>query len=370
MIIAGARVVTPGGVLEPGWVSVSGGLIEAVGEGRPPRPADRDLGGAWLVPGFVDLHTHGGGGFSMGDSREDMAAAVAFHRRHGTTRTLVGLVTGPVERLAEAAGWIADLTAAGATPDGHVVGGYLEGPFLAAARCGAQDPRYLLAPDPGVLRRLLDAGRGTIRMMTVAPELPGAGELIGELRARGVIPALGHSDADYAAMSAGFAAGGRVLTHAFNGMRGLHHREPGPVIAGADAPDAVLEVICDGLHLDFPVVRALTRLAPGRIALITDAMAAAGMGDGEYTLGPQRVRVTGGRAVLADGDSLAGSTLTMGDAVKRAVLGAGLPITEASAYASDVPARLLGLPCGRIEPGLAAEFAVLDDGLDVVEVLA
>jgi N-acetylglucosamine-6-phosphate deacetylase len=373
VILAGARVVTLDRVIEPGWIGVEGERITGVGEGAPPAGGQvRDLGGAWLLPGFIDLHMHGGGGYSVGESPEATRRAVAFHREHGTTRTLAGFVTAPLEQLAEAVAWTAHLVAAGPTADGHIVGSYLEGPFLSRLRCGAQNPSHLRRPDTAELGALLDAGRGTVRMVTVAPELPGGLDLIRLLAARGVVPAIGHTDADYDTAAAAVAAGARVLTHAFNGMRGMHHRQPGPVGAVAREPGTVLEVINDGMHVHAAVIGLLSGLGPGRLAFITDAMAAAGAGDGTYSLGGAEVRVVGGRAELAQGGALAGSTLTMDGAVRRAVKDVGIPIWQAAAAASHVPAGVLGLRdrCGRLAAGLDADLVVMDDRLTVSGVMA
>ncbi len=369
-VLAGARVVTPDGVLAPGWVELAGHRIAAVGAGRPPEAPVRDLGGGWLLPGFVDLHVHGGHGHNFADSADDMAEGVAFHRTRGTTRTLVSLVAAPLDDLHEQLSWVAKLTERGAHPDGHVVGAHLEGPFLSHARCGAQNPAYLRGPDPSVLAGLLDAGRGCVRVVTLAPELPDALDLIADVTAAGVVAAVGHTDARYAAAADAFACGATLATHLFNGMRPVHHREPGPVLAALDAGVAC-EVINDGVHVHPAVLRLVLHAGLDRLVLVTDAIAAAGVGDGRYELGGQDVTVADGEARLANG-SLAGSTLTMDEAVRRAVTVGGLPIEVVAAAAAANPARVLGLQdrCGAIRPGLDADLVLLDDQLRVASVMA
>ncbi len=368
--LCGARVVTPTGVIDGGWAQVEAGAITAVGRGIPPCRDTIDLGGAWLLPGYIDLHMHGGGGHDATASRTDLAAAVAFHRVHGTTRTLVSLVTAPLDALAEQLGWTADRVAAGPVPQGHVVGAHLEGPFLSHARCGAQNAEHLLLPDRAAFAGLVAAARGCLRSVTIAPELPGALDLIADALAAGAIAAIGHTDATYADAKAAIDAGARLATHLFNGMRPLHHREPG-VIAAALVSDLACEVINDGIHVH-PAITALVAQTPQRLVLVTDAIDAAGVGDGEFVLGGRQVRVRGGEARLTSTGSLAGSTLTMDAALRRAVLECGLPIEVASAGASANPARVLGLGdrCGSIVPGHDADFVVLDDDLRVVRVMA
>lgn len=368
--LANARVVTPAGVLDPGWVDISGTRIAAVGAGRDDGDGvAEDLDGAWLLPGFIDIHVHGGGGADASASPAELRAAVAFHRRHGTTRTLISLVTAPVTALADQLGWVADLVAAGPGAAGHVVGAHLEGPFLSHARCGAQNPDHLLRPDRDILARLVDAGRGTLRCVTLAPELPGALDLIPDVLAAGAVAALGHTDAGYAAARRAIDAGATLATHLFNGMRPLHHREPG-VIAAALACDLACEIINDGLHVH-PAITALVARTPQRLVLVTDAIDAAGVGDGRFVLGGQAVRVHEGAARLASG-SLAGSTLTMDAAVRRAVQECALPIEVAAAAAATNPARVLGLAdqCGAITAGLDADLVVLDAELRLQRTMA
>ncbi|WP_322762447.1 N-acetylglucosamine-6-phosphate deacetylase [Frankia sp. Cr2] len=377
-VLAGARVVTCEGVLDPGWVEVEGGRITAVGSGGPPGRAGlagrtvTDLDGAWLLPGFIDLHVHGGGGHDVATSAAAMAAAVAFHRAHGTTGTLVSLVTAPVEDLAEQLSWVADLVERGPCADGHVLGAHLEGPFLAPARCGAQAPEHLLGPDRAVFARLVRAARGTLRAITVAPELPGAAEIIADAVDGGIVAAIGHTDATYDQAVAAFAAGATLTTHLFNAMPPLHHRAPGPVGAALDADAAVAcELINDGVHVHPSITRMVAR-DPRRLVLVTDAIDAAGAGDGDYILGGQAVRVRDGQARLARSGVLAGSTLTMDDALRRAVVDAGIPIEVAAAAAATNPARVLGLSatCGAIAVGLAADLVVLDVDLHLARVMA
>ncbi|HEX4661326.1 MAG TPA: N-acetylglucosamine-6-phosphate deacetylase [Streptosporangiaceae bacterium] len=370
-LLAGARVVTPGGVIEGGWVQTEAGVITAMSPGpRPPGEAV-DLAGAWLLPGYIDLHVHGGGGHDASASPADLAAAVAFHRQHGTTRTLVSLVAAPLEALAEQLAWIADRVAIGPTAQGHVLGAHLEGPFLSAARCGAQNPGHLLRPDTAAFARLAAAARGTLRSITIAPELPGALDLIAAARAAGAVAAVGHTDATYAQARVGLDAGLRLATHLFNGMRPVHHREPGVVVAVLEGRIA-FEIINDGIHVHPALIRLLAREEPEQLLLVTDAISAAGTGDGEFLLGGLQAVARDGAARLAATGTLAGSTLTMDAAVRRAVVECGLPIEVASAAASANPARVLGIGdrCGAIAVGHDADLVVLDDELRLLRVMA
>lgn len=369
-VLTGARVVTPSGVDEHGWVQVADTRIVAVGAGNAPRGQARQLPGGWLLPGFVDLHVHGGGGHDVAASPEDMAAAVAFHRRRGTTATLVSLVAAPMQQLCAQLSWAADLAEAGPQPEGHVLGAHLEGPFLAHARCGAQNPEYLRAPDRAELAELIDAGRGYLRCVTVAPELPGALELIDDLVAAGIVAAVGHTDATYAQAAQAFQRGASLATHLGNGMRPIHHREPGPVFAALDS-DAACEIINDGLHVHAAMIRAVQSRGADRLVLVTDAIDAAGAGAGRYSLGGQDVVVTAGQARLAGSGALAGSTLTMDVALRRATTD-GLAVTAAAAAAASTPARVLGEHerRGAVAAGLAADLVWLDEDHHLRAVMA
>jgi N-acetylglucosamine-6-phosphate deacetylase len=365
MIVDG-RVVTPVGAVD-GRVRVEDGRIAAI-----ERTAGAG-GAGWILPGFVDIHNHGGGGhtFTAGDPGAARSAA-AFHLRHGTTTLLASLVSAPHELTRAAVAAYAPLVAAG-----ELAGVHLEGPYLAPARCGAQHQAHLRAPSAAELAELIDLGG--VRMVTLAPELPGALDAIALLAGRGVVAAVGHTDATYEQARAAVAAGATVATHLCNGMRPVHHREPGPVVALLDAEGVVCELIADGVHLHDGMLSFAARVAgPDRVALVTDAIAAAGMPDGRYELGGRAVVVSGGVARLATAGSpgaaapgaLAGSTLTMDAAVRRAV-GAGVPLVDAARMAATTPARVIGLGdrVGAIAPGLRADLVVLDEHLGVVRVM-
>jgi N-acetylglucosamine-6-phosphate deacetylase len=387
-VLSGGRVVTPEGVLSPGWIRLAGSRIDAVGPGEPPGPTRlplTDLGGAWVLPGFVDLHVHGGGGASFTEgTAEDARRAAEFHRRNGSTTMLASLVTAPLADLEARAAMLAGLAA-----EGVIAGLHLEGPFLAAARCGAQDPRHMIAPDVAAFASLHAAAAGQLRVITLAPELPGATDLITAAVQAGVIAAVGHTDATADVTSAAVDAGASHATHLFNGMRPLHHREPGPVGALLDRDEVSCEVIADGVHLHDTAIRLVARAAgPGRLVLITDAMAAAGMPDGRYRLGSMWVDVAGGEARLAAdagpgagarpgagagprvSGAIAGSTATMASVVRHAVA-AGLPVTDVAAAASTNPARVLGLAgrTGALRPGLDADLVVCDEALGLRAVM-
>ena len=368
-LITGGRVATPDGVLDPGWVLVRDGVISAIGEDEPPSApgaAVTDASGSWVVPGFVDIHCHGGGGaaFTSADP-EHVRQAVDAHTAHGTTTMLASLVTRPVPELVEQVAALADLVR-----DGVVAGIHLEGPFLSAARCGAHDPAILRPPDPVSVEALLSAGRGAIRMVTIAPELEGAVPAVKRLVDAGVIAAIGHTDALAEDVVPAVDAGATVATHLFNGMRPLHHREPGPIGALLDDERVTVELICDLVHLHPTAVRLAARHAGlKRTVLITDAIAAAGVGDGVYDVGGLEVRVVDGVPTLAGGASLAGSTLTMDMAFRNAVNSCGLSLVEAAYATSTRGAELLGLDTGKLQPGCAADIVVLDAELKPRDVM-
>lgn len=374
-LIHSALLVLEQGV-EEGWVLFHGARIADTGRGSPPPGAMApdaevdvvDAAGRLVTPGFIDLHCHGGGGSAFADGAEGIRRALAAHRAHGTTRSVLSLSTAPLADLEYQVDVVAQVTAT----DTLVLGSHLEGPFLAPGHRGAHDPSLLRTPEAPSVARLIEAGRGTIRQVTMAPELPGAAAATRQLLEHGIAVAVGHTDADYDTAAAAFAGGASLLTHTFNGMSGIHHRSPGPVMAALRASHVVLEIINDGVHVHPEVVRLVFDAAPGRVALVTDAMAGAGAGDGSYDLGGRRVVVRRGVASLEDGTSLAGSTLTLDAALRNAVLHAGLPVETAVAALTVVPARAIGRShdLGRLAPGYAADAVMLDDELAVVAVWA
>jgi N-acetylglucosamine-6-phosphate deacetylase len=372
-MLTGARVVLPAGVCDGGLVAVEGRTITAAGraDGPPPPAAGadvRDLTGHWVLPGFVDMHVHGGGGasFSAGTAEEALKV-VGTHRRHGTTTMVASTVTGDLGDLDRQAGALSELV-----EQGDLAGLHFEGPFISPHRCGAHDPALLRDPDPAEVRKLLDAARGTARMMTLAPELPGGLESVRLLTEHGVAAAVGHTDSGYDATREAVDAGARVATHLFNAMPPLGHRAPGPVTALLEDERVTVELINDGVHLH-PAVLALAFRSAGadRVAFITDAMGAAGMGDGSYPLGPMQVQVRDGVARLVEGGSIAGSTLTLDRAYRRAVTVDGLAPQDAVRALCTTPARVLGLEerVGSLAVGKDADLVVLDADLAVVGVM-
>ncbi|MFD9892574.1 N-acetylglucosamine-6-phosphate deacetylase [Amycolatopsis sp. NPDC059027] len=367
-MITGGRVAAPDRVLDDGWLAVSDGRIAGVGSGTPPEGPAVDVAGALVVPGFIDTHCHGGGGASFSTlTPDEVHTAVQAHRRHGTTTMLASLVSDHVDILREQIAVLRELV-----EQGDVAGIHLEGPFISKARCGAHDPMALLEPDTGTVDKLLRAGQGAIRMVTLAPELHGGIKAVRQLAESGVIAAIGHTDGVEEQLLPAIEAGATVATHLFNGMRPLHHREPGPVGVLLDDERITIELICDLVHLHPTVVHlAATHAGRDRTVLITDAMSATDAADGRYTLGRLEVDVHDGVATLADNGSLAGSTLTMDNAFRNLVLGAKLHILDAVRATSERPAELLGIAnrTGSLRTGFAADVVVLDDDLRPLKVL-
>lgn len=408
-LVQGSSVVDDGVVVTSGGrVTFAGSVTDAVRAGLgtaveqvPPAPE------SYLLPGLVDLHNHGGGGVSFPDvtSADEAMVGVLEHRSHGTTTLLASLVTAQPETLRTRAAVLAELAEAG-----EIEGIHAEGPFLSHRRRGAHNPADLQEGSVGLVRELTRAARGHLRTMTIAPEVPGVsgpGGVAQALVEAGVIPSLGHTDAtteqaealiEQVTAALGDKKGPMTATHLFNGMRPLHHRAPGPIaacLAAAARGDMVVELIGDGVHLDPATVRSVFDLVgPEHVLLVTDAMAAAGVADGRYELGPMSVQVTAGvaRIVPAVSDAqvtgvtgtsdtegatategegaIAGGTAHLIDVVRCAVAG-GVPLTDAVRSATEVPAGVLGLTgeVGCLQPGARADVLVTDADLRPLRVL-
>ncbi|UVI35883.1 N-acetylglucosamine-6-phosphate deacetylase [Brevibacterium spongiae] len=346
------------------WIAFGGGVVTARGRGDGWKDVAAsatveviDGDGGYVAPAFVDIHCHGAGGASAEDGAEEIETILAVHRAHGTRALALSYVSDTIDGLCRSLRVGAQLVR---NLEG-VIGLHAEGPFLSPDFKGAHAPEVLTAPTRAAVEAILDAADGTLAQITIAPELPGALDAIARFTSTGVRVAIGHTAADYELTATAFDAGASILTHAFNAMPGIHHRAPGPVIAAAENDQVTVELINDGVHVAAPVTRMLHELVPGRIALITDAMAATGMNDGQYMLGslPVTVEDSVARLTASDGSvgSIAGSTLTMDAAVRRAVTEVGLSPIDAVQAAGLVPLRALGqAPGGQSEarrPGSA-----------------
>jgi len=373
LLISGATVVAADGQWSPGWLVAAGGRIQALGPGDAPggvRAEVTALGtvvdgrGCRLLPGFIDVHVHGGGGADVMDADADGLRRMArFHATHGVTALLPTTWSAPPAALEAAVGAIAG--AAGPVEGGTtIVGAHLEGPWINPARAGAQDPAGIRPPDAAEARRLLDLGRGSVRLVALAPEMPGSGDVIGECRERGVVVAAGHTEADWDEMTAAVAAGVRHVTHTFNAMAGLRHRDPGTVGAALAFPELRCELIADGHHVHPGAMAVLARAkGPGGVVLISDAVRAAGLPDGEVDLGGRTAQQCCGAVRLPDG-RLAGSVLTLDVALRNFAAATGWSWPDLARAAAGNAADALGLGTkGRLAAGLDADLVLLaDDG--------
>ncbi|MBK3580101.1 N-acetylglucosamine-6-phosphate deacetylase [Streptomyces sp. MBT65] len=365
LILSGATVVLPTGTVQDGRVIVDGTRIAGA---APDNAQVLDVTGFTLVPGFVDIHNHGGGGASFTSGTvEDVLKGIHTHRRHGTTTLVASTVTGDMDFLAHRAGLLSELA-----EQGDLAGIHFEGPFISPCRKGAHSESLLRDPDPADVRKLVDAARGQARMVTLATELPGGLDSVRLLAEHGVIAAIGHTDASYEQTVEAIDAGATVATHLFNAMPPLGHRDPGPIAALLEDERITVELINDGTHLHPAALElAFHHARADRVAFITDAMDAAGFGDGRYMLGPLEVEVSEGVARLVEGGSIAGSTLTLDRAFKRAVTIDRLPVEDVVTAISANPARLLGSygEIGSLEPGKYADLVLLDSAFDLKGVM-
>lgn len=360
-LLAGGRVLTPEGFLDNAWIQVDGEKISAIGQGAPPTEPDIDLAGQLVLPGFVDQHCHGGGGASfVTTDAEEAKRAAGFHLEHGTTSIMASLVSGSNEALTAQVETLSPLV-----DDGTVIGIHLEGPWISLHFCGAHAQDQLRAPAAEEVAGLLALADGRIRMVTIAPELDGGIEAIRLVAESGALAAVGHTDADYETGLAAIEAGARVITHLFNAMRPVMHRDPNAAGALIADPRVFGELICDGVHIHPTSIQlALRELSVDRTCMITDAMSATGVADGQYKLGELDVTVKDGVARLTEAGNIAGSTLTLDVALKFVVDNCGVSLEDASQMLSANPARVLGLADrGTLEPAKRADLVILDHSL-------
>ncbi len=353
-------------MLEPGYLAIAGGVFTEAGQGPPPRPPDLALGTGVLVPGLVDLQVNGYLGEElMTASAAGWATVASGVASTGATSFMPTFITSPLASLTAslraAAVIVSGLPAGGA----RVLGVHLEGPFIAASRRGAHNSAWIIPPSAAAIDALLAAGAGLVRLVTLAPELDGGIAAVRQLTAAGVLVSVGHSDATAAQVAVAAGAGARMVTHLYNAQRPMHHREPG-VVGQALADDRLTSgLIADLRQVAAPACVIAFAAAPGRICLVTDAAACAGMPPGEYLLGGEPIELPPGDGeppVRADG-TLAGSALRL-DAAVANMTAAGVGLAAAVAAASRVPADLVGRPeLGRIAPGAVADLAWLDDDL-------
>jgi N-acetylglucosamine-6-phosphate deacetylase len=363
-VIIGANLVLPTGTVSDSRLTIDGTQITAQ---ETPGADVVDARGHWIVPGFVDIHNHGGGGAAFSGPADDVLRAVHAHRAHGTTTLVASTVTDDMDFLVKQAGLLSELA-----EQGEIAGIHFEGPFISPCRKGAHSEALLRDPDPAEVRKLIDAARGRARMVTLATELPGGIDSVRLLAEHGVIAAVGHTDATYEQTVEAIEAGATVATHLFNAMPQIGHRAPGPITALLEDERVTVELINDGTHLHPASLQlAFHHAGAQRVAFITDAMDAAGVGDGRYLLGPLEVEVSDGVARLVEGGSIAGSTLTMDRAFKRAVTVDRLPVQDVVAAISANPAKLLGMydTVGSLEPGKDADLVVLDEHFDLKGVM-
>lgn len=379
-IIRAARVLTPTEEIVDGAVVIEDGVISAVGRREeivaPKGAKDHDARIHILIPGFVDVHIHGAGARDVMEATPEALKTVATTvARHGTTSLVATTVTAPTEEICHSLEGIARYIQGPAnvpsdTALAQITGIHLEGPFIHPQRRGVHPPESLALPTVAVLSRFLQAAGGYARMMTMAPELPGALEVIDSARAAGVIIGIGHTDATYQQAHEGIEHGANHAVHVFNAMRPFSHRETGVLGAVLTDPQVTAEVIADGIHVDDPAIRLLLAAKGAqRVILVSDGTAATGMPDGIYRLGPFEFTVTGGVCRNAEG-RLAGSTLTLDRAVQHMV-SLGLPLREAVQMATLNPAKRLGLAGkkGVIAPGADADLVLLTSRLDVAAVM-
>jgi N-acetylglucosamine-6-phosphate deacetylase len=364
LVLENARVVLPDRVVEKGSVVIGSGLIAAVSDASPAIPGAKiiDLSEAVLLPGFIDVHIHGAVGIDVMEATAgDLQKLSGYLASQGVTGWLPTLVPGSDENYASVAAAVSESMRSSEAEGARVLGLHYEGPFVNSAQCGALHVEHFKTySSPADLDRL-PVSDEMARMITLAPEIPGGVDLVRELTRRGWVVSIGHTRASLEILDEALSAGARHMTHFMNAMSPLHHRSPGPIAWGLSHDDVTCDMIADGIHLDPFMLKLLVKIKGARgISLISDAIAAAGKGDGDYAIWGETISVKNGRTSNASG-SIAGSVITMLDAV-RVMRSLGLSYVDIAHMSSTNPARLLGLDheCGSIKPGRRADLVALD----------
>jgi N-acetylglucosamine-6-phosphate deacetylase len=368
--ITEARIITPDETIESATIVIGddGRISEVRADATVPPGASRTAAtGLAIVPGFIDLHVHGGGGFSL--ATEDPSQIESYARwvvRHGVTSFLATIFADDLEESLK-------FVRVAAQPNGTASGGaallglHLEGPFVNSDRRGALPESWITDADVRTFDGMVQAAAGHLRMLTLAPELPRSADVLGSAVSRGIVVALGHTDAGYDVALRAFEAGASHVTHAFNAMRPFHHRDPGPVGAALESPHVTVEVVADGVHLHPATIDLLIRaLGPERVVLTTDAVTPAGLSAGSFRIGREEARLEDGRMLLPDG-TIAGSAATMDQLVRNVVEWRFTNLADAALMASTTPARVIGVSAskGRVAPGFDADLVALDSDLAV-----
>lgn len=382
ILIKNVKVITPYEILNKHAVSIYDGKIKNIGHENDFYEKDFeriiDAGGKYLSPGFIDIHNHGNFGYDTMDATfEAMDSISRFHIKNGVTGFLATTMTSSLNKIKKAIKNVVDYIEFQSKEDqskkqkAQVLGVYLEGPYFSQEKKGAQNPKHLRNPDVKELEEFLDISKKNIKIVSLAPELPGALEVIRYLKSKGVVVSVGHSNAVFSEVKDGIDKGITLATHLYNGMRGFSHREPAVVGAVLTDERVFCEMICDGIHLHKAAMDIAVQMkGKDKIVLISDAMMAAGLEDGEYQLGGQKVFVKNGEARMSDG-GLAGSTLTLNKAVYNMVNIVNIPLQDAVRMASLNPAKVIGIDDrkGSIEIGKDADLIIFDGDINISTVI-